>query len=491
MRLTTRLATLTFATLAAAVPAHAGDDHDSRGRIDFGLKRDKLLQENAEELFGVRRGLGASSTASITAAEADADPTRLLTVAPGLRVRTVAAGPQVPANIDQMVLWPDDRRPTHIIACNEEGPAEPGLVRIRLRDGAVETIVSGTNSCDPVRRTTWGTIVFGEEAGPDGHLIELINPLGTTGVTYNRATGAFSGGQNPGNLAVLNAPGSLSYEGIALYPNGVMYYGDELRPSRGTPGGAYYKFIPEKPWTGGSAITKLSDSPLASGSVYGLRVGVRSGNTDYGQGSQTGFGVWLPIPGAVPGAHPPVNLGAQAAILKLTGYYRPEDIDIDRAALAVGNVRFCGNNTGNEATDHNWGETICITDGTVAQALANTGKPELQFLVVGWADFAMMDNIAYQPKLGNWVINEDGDGAEFGRNNDIWSCLDDGKDLDGLSDGCIKVATINDLNAETTGGFFNGDGSVYYVSIQHNVTGHGVILAVTGWDYHGDDRWDD
>ena len=94
----------------------------------------------------------------------------------------------------------------------------------------------------------------------------------------------------------------------------------------------------------------------------------------------------------------------------------------------------------------------------------------------------MMDNIAYQPGRGNWVINEDGDGPEaFGRNNDIWDCLEDGDDVDTLSDGCIRVATLNDLTAESTGGIFDADGDSYYVSIQHNVTGHGVILKITGW----------
>src|SRR6266542_6136096 len=39
---------------------------------------------------------------------------------------------------------------------------------------------------------------------------------------------------------------------------------------------------------------------------------------------------------------------AQAAALHLTGYYRPEDIDIDRGAEANSQVHFCGNNTGNE-----------------------------------------------------------------------------------------------------------------------------------------------
>jgi hypothetical protein len=48
--------------------------------------------------------------------------------------------------------------------------------------------------------------------------------------------------------------------------------------------------------------------------------------------------------------------------------------------------------------------------------------------------------------------------------------------------------SLNDLNAESTGGFFDASGKAYYVSVQHNVTGHGVILKVTGWkDTHSDD----
>ncbi len=178
---------------------------------------------------------------------------------------------------------------------------------------------------------------------------------------------------------------------------------------------------------------------------------------------------------------PNTNLRAAAATLKLTGYYRPEDIDIDGEALAEGSVRFCGNNTGNEGQDKNWGETICITDGTLAQALANTATPEAQYFVLGSWDFAMMDNIAYQPGRGNWVIHEDGDGPEVGRNNDLWSCLEDGQDADTLSDGCARIGTLNDLTAEWTGGVFDKYGTHFYVSVQHNITGHGVILDITGW----------
>jgi secreted PhoX family phosphatase len=105
----------------------------------------------------------------------------------------------------------------------------------------------------------------------------------------------------------------------------------------------------------------------------------------------------------------------------------------------------------------------------------------VQYLVLGSADFAMSDNIAFEPIHGNFVINEDGDGPEAGRNNDIWSCLDDGDDADDQSDGCIRVVSLNDLTAESTGGVFNKWGDHYYVSIQHNVTGHGVVLDITGW----------
>ena len=45
----------------------------------------------------------------------------------------------------------------------------------------------------------------------------------------------------------------------------------------------------------------------------------------------------------------------------------------------------------------------------------------------------------------------------------------------------LRIATLNDLQAEWTGGLFDARGHTFYVSIQHNVTGHGVILAITGW----------
>ena len=447
------------------------------GDFDFGLFRDHQLDAHSNQLFGIAKPLEASSTKSVDAATAEADPTSLVRVAKHLHVHVVTAAANAGANIDMMALWPNDFKPTHLIVCNEQGTAEPGVQRVRISDGFVETILTGTSSCDPVRRTAWGTIIVGEEVGPPnaGWLLEIIDPLNTTDVQFDRETGTLAGA-DAGNVATRPAVARLAFEGLALYPNGVMYYGDENRPFQGTPGGAYFKFIPTNPWTGGSPITDLDDSPLFSGAVYGLRLGKRSGNTDYGQGSNTGLGTWIPI---VPSDN--ANLRAAAAALLLTGYYRPEDAEVDPKALAAGLVRWCGNNTGNEGQDRNWGETICVTDGTLEEATHNEATPEVQYLVMGNPELAMPDNLAYQPGRGNWIIHEDGDGPEVGRNNDLWACLDDGDDDDGLSDGCVRVATLNDLNAEWTGGIFDAKGKRFFVSVQHNVTGHGVVLEITGW----------
>jgi hypothetical protein len=56
-------------------------------------------------------------------------------------------------------------------------------------------------------------------------------------VTLDRATGSFSGGSGATNLAAGPALGRLSFEGLAIYPNGVTCYGDENRPAQGIPAG--------------------------------------------------------------------------------------------------------------------------------------------------------------------------------------------------------------------------------------------------------------
>ena len=258
---------------------------------DFGLRTERTLADNSKELFGVKSALPSSSSIDLDGAQALADPAKLVTLAKGLKVNVVAAGPDdnVGPNSDQMVLWPA-QHPTHLIAVNEEGTTEPGLQKIDLKTGKATTIATGIEDNDPVRATPWGTVIFGEEAG-DGAMYEIIDPLSVEGATIDRTTGASSSPK----IRRLDALGFNAFEGLAILPNGVTYYGNELAASNGAPGGAYYKFVPAHPWAGGAPITSLDQSPYATGSLFALRVGQGS---NFGQGFQYGTGTWQPLAGA-------------------------------------------------------------------------------------------------------------------------------------------------------------------------------------------------
>jgi hypothetical protein len=484
MRLSFRVLPLIVAAVAlvAVVGTALGAYFD-----DWGLDRQTQMENKSHTLFGFGQPVPASSTTNLTAAQITANPAGLITVAKGLKVGVVTAGNAAP-NLDQMVLWPQSN-PTHIIACNEEGAAQPALQKISLATGQATTIATGIISCDPVRVTPWGSILFGEEAtnaaaDNKSAMWEIVDPLSVTGAHLDRVAGT----SDNAKIARVNSLGYLSFEGLAILPTGVIYYGDELGPSGGNRGGAYYKFVPTTPWAGGT-ISQLSQSPLKSGTnasagtIYGLRVGQGSNN---GQGDAYGVGAWVSLGTAAGQELRPLRVSSN-----LTGYYRPEDLTPDEAALAAGNVQFCGNNTGRDAARY-WGETICFTDGTVAQATANSATPQVQLLVQGSPAINMPDNIAFQPGRGNWVIEEDGSTSDFidgARNNDIWDCLPDGADDDQQSDGCVRVATLNNNDpgggAESTGGFFDPTGTHYYVSIQHNSSGFGTILDITGWGSQG------
>ena len=57
--------------------------------FDFGLFREQQLRAHSHQLFGVTGPLEFSSTASVDAATAEADPTSLATFAQSLHVRVV------------------------------------------------------------------------------------------------------------------------------------------------------------------------------------------------------------------------------------------------------------------------------------------------------------------------------------------------------------------------------------------------------------------
>lgn len=452
---------------------------------DFGLDVQKMLAERSMPLFGIAAPLAASATASVeegyrlpghTAADS-------LDLAEGLTAEFVTR--DAANHLDMMAFYPA-AAPTHIIACIESEPEEiapgklnPGVQRISLTDGTVETILRGTASCDGIRTTPWGTVLFTEE-DDSGGAYELLNPLTTTGVVItDRAAGTTS---DPANVARRMALPTMAWEGIAVLPSGVVYAGDELRPGTDVArsnGGAIFKFIPATPAVPGD-ITTLAASPFAAGKTYAMQVQCRGDQVQYGQGCETGKATWIEVD--------PTLARSYAEAKGATGYYRPEDLHQDLAYTGAG-VRFCHTNTGNEGAQ-NYAEVNCVIDATPLEIpLADAeGTVALNTVVTrfieGDADANSFDNLDFQPGSGNLYVVEDHP------NGDIWACLPDGADRDLKSDGCIRMLSVKDTSAEPTGFIFAADGLSAYVSIQHsddtgmaNVDDYGTddLIKITGF----------
>jgi secreted PhoX family phosphatase len=484
--------------IAAPIARPSADGVDD----DFGSFIADQLRAHSQQLFGFSHPLAQSALGPYDAA----DNTKAIQVAQGLSVSLVSSA--VASAADQIAMWPNDADPRYLFVCDEE-TTDPAVQRIDLRlppSTNATTIVTGLSSCDPVRRTPWGTIIVAEEAGATGGFYELIDPanINTAIAVTDRAAGTTT---DPNHLVKRKAVGSLSFESFAIRYDGTMIYGDELAPTSGAAGGGIYKFVPLVPYNGtGTPITQPQLSPLASGTVYGLRVAA-NGSSNWGQGAEVGKGRWVqvdPAPAGVVDVSGNLILRNAQALQKFTGFYRPEDMDIDPVAASNGVFRACWANTGrlnfgggsiveNSAVH---GEVLCLVEEpSSASPAPPTGTvPVVTKFVVGSQQFGMPDNVAFQPHTGNLVVLEDGPtstvtatGTEP-RGNDLWICLPDGDDDDTLTDGCVRFASVRDTSAEPTGFIFLGSGTAGFVNVQHRavndaagVGNHGALLKISGF----------
>lgn len=427
--------------------------------LDFGQETEQRLRQSVRPLFG----FGAPPTVSAAAAE---EPMRrpgqpasaLMVLAGGLKVEYVT---RQAANLtDQMALWPDDKHPTHLIACVEmdrkeiaPGKLNPSIQRIGLASGKVETLLRGLSGCDAMRRTSWNSIVIGEERN-DGGAYEILDPLRVTEQTVlDRVSGVVS---DPARIAKRHALPVMAWEGMMILPSGVLIGGDELRPGTtqaDADGGALFKFVPSKPWKG-EPVTRLEDSPLAAGKVFTLQVLCQELRDTYGQGCETGAAAWIEI-GTGGARQEAYSQGA-------TGYYRPEDLQQDPDYFGPG-ARFCWTNTGDEHARH-YAEVLCAIDREPLQGggLVRRRAVTVSRFLQGDEDFNSFDNLEFQPGSGNLYVIEDH------RNGDVFACLPDGGDRDLHSDGCVRALSLGDGSAEPSGFIFNADGTAAYLSIEHS-----------------------
>jgi secreted PhoX family phosphatase len=497
-----------------AVPSHPSADRRHR---DFGSFVASQLAEHSEQLFGFDRPLETSALGPYDGA----DNLQAIQLAPGLRASLVSSS--VASAADQIAMWPDDDNPRFLFVCDEE-TSVPAVQRVDLSrpaDANATTIVTGLSSCDPVRRTPWGTIIVAEEAGATGGFYELIDPANiTTAINVtNRTLGTNT---DPLHLVKRQAVGSLSFESFAIRPDGTMLYGDELAPSGGNPGGGIYKFVPAIPFQGTGPIALASQSPLASGTVFGLRVAAQ-GSANWGQGAETGNGAWVAVNTAganVLDGNGNIILRNAQALQRFTGYYRPEDMDVDPIALENGVFRACWANTGRMShTDSSLvensnvkAEVMCLVENPPSTLAPNpvTGTiPTVDRFFAGSEERGMFDNVAFQPHTGNLVVLEDNSVTSVKslnplvtelRGNDLWICLPDGDDDDVQTDGCVRFGSIRDTSAEPSGFIFMGSGESAFVNIQHRAVNdaagagnHGALIKISGFKVrrHGhDDDWD-
>ncbi len=472
--------------------------------VDFGEFVEALLERQSNRNFGFTQPVEQSSIDDIPR-RPDQDVRELLDVARGLKVDIFSR--EIGHNADQLAFWPDDSEPTHAIVCIEtraraqvgEFPSgapklEPSLQRIDLRTRAVETILRGLIACDGVRRTPWQTILATEEDGSlsgDGHLgnaFEILDPLATTNITVNRGADRGSFFDSAGltltgdaaaapisdggfGIAIRQALMEMAWEGIHITREGVVIAGDELRPGSQTSptvggpdsdGGAIFKFVPDVP-SDGSPATTLADSPFSAGRVFAMRVTCQRGNGQFGQGCEKGNAAFVLVDA--------MSARSDADRGGATGYYRPEDLDVDPNFEGL---RVCFTNTGARSA-LNFGEVLCIidTDPMLADtplvsdpfsgSLVTDGAPvDVQVFLEGDHDLNQPDNIAIDPTSSNIYVIEDNP------NGDIFACLADGRDRNTLTDGCVRLLTLRDQTAEPTGFQFTADGDTAFFFIQHS-----------------------
>ncbi len=468
---------------APVVPALASEFEGFDG-LDFGAIVQRGLERTSQVWFGVGWPLKESAAQTggdyRTPAQRASDQVLL---ADGLKAEYVTRHAANAA--DMFAFWPSDENPTHLIFCIEGGRQDlgtflpgglikkfnPAVQRIKLSDGSVETVLRGTTSCDGIRRTPWQTILATEETS-DGGAYEILNPLTVTNQTItDRASGAIvdENGLPSTSIVKRTALPKIAFEGIGITPEGVVYSGDELRPGgpANADGGAMFKFVPAAPRTTKDPVSSLAESPLAVGNVYALQVSCQNTTQQFGQGCEIGNGAWINVSAA--------NARTDANTLGATGYYRPEDLEIDEMFQGPG-VRFCWTNTG-LAEGGNYGEVLCGVDSAPLTASAAQRTVVVNRFVEGDQDMNQPDNFAFQPKTNNHYVIEDNP------NGDIFACLPDGADRDLKSDGCVKILSVKDSSAEPTGFKFTADGKTAYLSIQHS--SDGLMTKVD--DYATDD----
>ncbi|CAA9272250.1 MAG: hypothetical protein AVDCRST_MAG52-3306 [uncultured Blastococcus sp.] len=312
---------------------------------------------------------------------------------------------------------------------------------------------------DGIVWTPWGTILAAEETSRAAFPDPTV-PQAQAGLVYeiDPVTGA---------AVTRPAIGSRSHEGLRFDAEGNLYGISETGRSRMVNGqevlgGFIYRFTPDR------------KGDLSSGTLFALKVTAPTGD-------RTGEAVWVPLDPA----SAQVNSDAAAAAVQATGYDRPEDVE---TAESTGNNHGSGVNAVYVAIT---GEDRVLK---IDLREPRSGREHLTAFVSDYvrdpenapADFDDPDNLALD-HAGNLYITEDPGGTTArGKQvgDDIWVAEPpQGQASPGAAgqqrpaERTVRFASLTDCDAEPTGIYFDVDGDVLYVNVQHR-GGDGRDLAV-------------
>ena len=277
------------------------------------------------------------------------------------------------------------------------------------------------------------------------------------------------------------ALGTGAFEGFGILDDGTTYLdGDDsgFGPKNGGPGDFVLQVHPGQP-----VHRQRARSPTSSQSPYAVGRGLRPAGRPRHQ-LRPGPRVRLRAVDPAAARRRSRTSRPQGLAAGLTGYYRPEDADLDPIALQPGQ-------RAGVQPRHRRRDQPPLRRGRSASPTAPSRRPRptppcprsSRSCSAAPARASTCPTTSRSSRApATSILHEDAETTfEFPHNNDLWDCLPDG-----AGPGPAVRRLRPHRHAERPDGgvdrrHLRRHRQHFYVSIQHNISGQATILEITGW----------